>query len=467
MPDVADLAGRFSGRLLTEADAMAPFLVDWRGLWHGAARAVAQPDTPDDAASVVRWCAAHRVPVVPQGGNTGLSGGATPGADGSAVVLSLSRLNRIRAVDREGATMTVDAGCALQSVQQAADAAEMLFPLSLAAEGSCTIGGNLATNAGGTAVLRYGTTRELCLGLEVVTASGELWNGLRSLRKDNTGYDLRDLFIGSEGTLGVITGAVLKLFPQPASRVCALLAVESPAQALRVFTQARSALDAQVTSAEFFSSTCLSLVRDHFPSAAAPFRETYPWYLLLEVSTHVGEDDARQALENVLGSAAERGLVLDGAVAQTLAQSRGLWQLREWISEAQGKEGAAIKHDISLPLSAIPAFLAEADEQVTQAWPELRFVTFGHVGDGNIHYNFSPARSVPEAVFLGWQDGIMRTVHDIVARHGGSVSAEHGLGVLRRDEAARFRSPVETALLRAIKTALDPHGIMNPGKMLT
>ena len=445
---------------------MAPFLVDWRGQWHGAARAVAQPDTPDDAASIVRWCAAHRVPVVPQGGNTGLSGGATPDADGSAIVLSLARLNRIRAIDRDGATMTVDAGCVLQSVQQAASAAGMLFPLSLAAEGSCTIGGNLATNAGGTAVLRYGTARELCLGLEVVTASGELWNGLRGLRKDNTGYDMRNLFIGSEGTLGVITGAVLKLYPQPRSRVCALLAMGSPAHALRVFTQARAALDAQITSAEFFSATCLSLVRDHFPNAAAPFPATHPWYLLLETSTHADEADARQALENVLELAAQRGLILDGTVAQTLAQCLALWRLREWITEAQGKEGAAIKHDISLPLSAIPAFLAEAEEHVARRWPELRFVTFGHLGDGNIHYNFSPLRSTTKEQFLSWQDGIMRAVHDIVARHGGSISAEHGLGVLRRDEAARFRSPVEAAMLRAIKTALDPLGIMNPGKVL-
>lgn len=466
MTALDDLAGRFSGRMLVESDDMAPFLVDWRKLWHGRAIGIAQPDTPAGVAAVVRWCAERRVPVVPQGGNTGLSGGATPDPSGAAVVLSLSRLDRVRAVDPVNDTITLDAGCLLQRVQDAADQADRLFPLSLAAEGSCTIGGNLATNAGGTAVLRYGNARELCLGLEVVTAAGELWDGLRGLRKDNSGYDLRDLFIGSEGTLGVITGAVMKLFPRPAARVAAFLAAPSPEAALALFGDARARLDTGVTAFELMSEQCLSLVLAHVAGTRRPLATVAPWYVLVELTDLASEESARAALDALLERAFEAGLVVDGAVAESVAQSRAFWTLRETVSEAQGLAGKTIKHDIAVPISAMAAFLAEADAAVAARWPDVRFVTFGHLGDGNLHYNFSPPPGGTDDGFLARQDAINRVVHDIVDRHHGTISAEHGLGVLRRDEAARYKPPVELAMMRAIKHALDPDGIMNPGKLL-
>lgn len=445
---------------------MAPFLVDWRKLWHGRAIGVAQPDTPAGVAAVIRWCAERRVPVVPQGGNTGLSGGATPDSSGAAVVLSLARLDRVRSIDPVNDTITLDAGCLLQRVQDAADGTDRLFPLSLAAEGSCTIGGNLATNAGGTAVLRYGNARELCLGLEVVTASGELWDGLRGLRKDNSGYDLRDLFIGSEGTLGVITGAVMKLFPRPAARVAAFLALPSPEAALALFGDARARLDTGVTAFELMSEQCLALVLAHVAGTRRPLETVAPWYVLVELTDLASEESARAALDALLERAFDAGLVVDGAVAESVAQSRAFWTLRETVSEAQGLAGKTIKHDIAVPISAMAAFLAEADAAVAARWPDVRFVTFGHLGDGNLHYNFSPPPGGSGDGFLARQDAINRVVHDIVDRHHGTISAEHGLGVLRRDEAARYKPPVELAMMRAIKHALDPDGIMNPGKLL-
>ncbi len=461
-----DLAGRFSGRMLVEDDDMAPFLVDWRGLWHGRAIGVAQPDTPEGVAAVVRWCAERGVPVVPQGGNTGLSGGATPDASGNAMILSLTRLDRVRAVDPLNGTITLDAGCLLQRVQEAADAVDRLFPLSLAAEGSCTIGGNLATNAGGTAVLRYGNARELCLGLEVVTAAGEVWDGLRALRKDNSGYDLRDLFIGSEGTLGVITGAVMKLFPKPAARVAAFLAVPSSAAALALFDTARARLDTAVTAFELLSEQCLALVMAHVAGTRRPLTTAARWYVLIELTDLASEEVARAALEALLEQAFDAALVLDGAVAQSITQSRDFWRLRETVSEAQGQEGETIKHDVAVPVSAMADFLTEADAAVTARWPDLRLVTFGHLGDGNLHYNLSPPAGGSGDGFLARQEAINRVVHDIVDRHRGTISAEHGLGVLRRDEAVRYKAPVELAMMRAIKRALDPAGIMNPGKLL-
>ncbi|MGH6613337.1 FAD-binding oxidoreductase [Sphingomonas sp.] len=460
------LATAFSGRLLTDAEDMVPFLTDWRGLWTGRARAVAQPDTPNDVARVVRWCAAHRVAVVPQGGNTGLSGGATPDDSGTAIVLSLARLNRVRGVDTVNDTITLDAGCILQHVQETADANDRLFPLSLAAGGTCTIGGNLAANAGGTSVLRYGSARALCLGIEVVTASGDIWDGLLGLRKDNSGYDLRDLFIGSEGTLGVITGAVLKLFPKPRAKVAAFVAVASPGAALALFARARAALDTAVTAFELLSETCLAVVLEHVAAARRPLETRAPWYLLIELTDQRSEDAARADLETLLAAAHVEALILDAAIAGSIAQSRAFWGLREGISEAQGAAGKTIKHDLAVPISRIADFLIECDAAVASRWPDLRFVTFGHLGDGNLHYNFSASPGADQAAFLARQDAINALVHDLVRAHGGSISAEHGLGVLRRDEAARFRSPVEDALMRAIKQALDPLGIMNPGKLL-
>lgn len=463
---IESLRAAFSGRLLTADDDIAPFLTDWRKIWKGRAMAVVQPDSTTDVAAVVRWCAKHGVPLVPQGGNTGMSGGATPDANGGSIVLSLARLNRIRSVDTRNGSMTVDAGCILQMIQEEADHHGLFFPLSLAAEGSCTIGGNLATNAGGPGVLRYGNARDLCLGLEVVTADGEIWDGLRGLRKDNSGYDLRDLFIGSEGTLGIITGAVLKLFARPAARMTAILAVERPADAIALFELARGRLGMDLTAFELFSATCLDLVLHHLPTARRPVEGDAPWYVLVELSDLLSEERAGDNLQGLLERAFAGGMVLDGSVATSVAQSRAFWALRETIAEAQGAVGKTIKHDISLPISHIAAFLAEAGEAIGRTDGDLRFVTFGHLGDGNLHYNFSPAPGGDQDAFHARQDRLNRIVHDLVRAHGGSISAEHGLGVLRRDEADRFRSTVERRLMQAIKTALDPQGIMNPGKML-
>jgi FAD/FMN-containing dehydrogenase len=464
------LRAAFSGRLHTDTADMAAFLSDWRGKWTGRAIAVAQPDSTADVAALVRWCHAHRVPVVPQGGNTGLSGGSTPDDSGAALVLSLTRMNKVRSVDALNNTMVVDAGLTLQLVQDAAREADRLFPLSLAAQGSCTIGGNLATNAGGVQVLRYGSARDLCLGLEVVTADGEVWDGLRGLRKDNTGYDLRDLFIGSEGTLGIITGASLKLFPRPAAQVVAFAAVPSPEAAVQLLQLAQARLGATLTAFELIGDSCMKLVEKHVAAARLPLAERSPWYVLLEVSDTQDEAHASAAIEGLLEAALERQLASDVALSASLAQFRALWALREDISESQGAEGKAIKHDISLPISRIAEFVARTSAAIERHFPGQRLVVFGHLGDGNLHYNVSPAadRTGPEhaASFVALEGPINRLVHDAVAALGGSISAEHGLGVLRRDESARYKSAVEMKLMRAVKRALDPHGLMNPGKLL-
>jgi FAD/FMN-containing dehydrogenase len=449
---------------------MAAFLSDWRGKWTGRAIAVAQPDSTADVAAVVRWCHAHRVPVVAQGGNTGLSGGSTPDASGAALVLSLTRMNQVRSVDASNNTMVVDAGLTLQRVQDAARDADRLFPLSLAAQGSCTIGGNLATNAGGVQVLRYGNARDLCLGLEVVTAEGEVWDGLRGLRKDNTGYDLRDLFIGSEGTLGIITGASLKLFPRPAAQVAAFAAVPTPEAAVQLLQLAQARLGATLTAFELIGDACMVLVEKHVAAARLPLAERSPWYVLLEVSDTQDEAHAGAAIEGVLGAALERELASDVVLSTSLAQFRALWALREDISESQGAEGKTIKHDISLPISRIAEFVTHTSAAIDSRFPGQRLVVFGHLGDGNLHYNVSPAagRMGPEHAvsFAALEGPINRLVHDAVAALDGSISAEHGLGVLRRDESARYKSAVEMRLMRAVKHALDPHGLMNPGKLL-
>jgi FAD/FMN-containing dehydrogenase len=464
------LRSAFSGRLHTSVVDMRPFLTDWRGKWTGQAQAVVQPDSAADVAAVMRWCHEHRVPLVPQGGNTGLSGGGTPDQSGRAVVLSLTRLNRVRGTDTENNTIVVEAGVTLQQVQQAAQDAGRLFPLSLAAEGTCTIGGNLATNAGGVQVLRYGNARDLCLGLEVVTSEGEIWNGLRGLRKDNTGYDLRDLFIGSEGTLGVITAAVLKLFPIPTSRVSAFIAVPSPAAAVQLLQAAQSALGAALSAFELMSDTCIGLVEKHVDKARLPLAERSPWYVLLEASENTRETESGGALEALLETALEKELATDAALSSSVAQYKALWALREDISESQGAEGKTIKHDIALPISCIAEFVASTGEAIECEFPGVRLVVFGHVGDGNLHYNVSPAAdrtdSEHAAAFVALEAPINRLVHDAVIARGGSISAEHGLGVLRRDESARYKSEVELKLMRAVKAALDPLNLMNPGKLL-
>ncbi|USX11951.1 FAD-binding oxidoreductase [Oxalobacteraceae bacterium OTU3CAMAD1] len=449
----------------TDAD-MAPFLTDWRGRFTGKAAAVLRPGSVDQVAALVKACALHRVPLVPQGGNTGLVLGSIPDASGTAVVLSLARLNTIRQIDTINRTMTVDAGCILQQAQEAAAAEGCLFPLSLAAEGSCTIGGNLSTNAGGTAVLRYGNTRELCLGLEVVTPQGEIWSGLRGLRKDNTGYDLRDLFIGAEGTLGVITGAVLKLYPQPKASITALAALPSPAHALRLLVLMQDHCGSSLTGFELMSRYCLELVAQQFPQLPKPFADAHPQYVLLELSSSESERHAIDLLERAIGAALERDVVTDAVVATSTTQSAGLWQLREHIPLAQAKAGKNIKHDISLPVSRIADFIDVTAPQLQAAFPGCQLVCFGHLGDGNLHFNVAPPEGISNEDFLANQDKVNRVVHDSVVGFGGSISAEHGIGALKRDELAHYKSAVELNMMRAIKAALDPLGIMNPGKIL-
>lgn len=455
-----------AAHVLTEAADTAGYLTDQRGRYTGRALAVLRPANTDEVADLVRLCARFQVPLVPQGGNTGLVLGSVPDQQGQAVVLSLRRMNRIRAIDPVNNTLTVEAGCILQHIQDEAERAERLFPLSLAAEGSCTIGGNLSTNAGGTGVLRYGNTRELCLGLEVVTAQGEVMSSLKGLRKDNTGYDLRDLFIGAEGTLGVITAAVLKLFPQPRAQLTALVALDTPAQALQLLQQAQQHCAATLTGFELMSDFCLQLVCKHFPDQRLPFSRPHPQYVLLELSDSESEEHARALLEGLIGAALEQELVQDAVIAASLAQSRALWQLRESISMAQAHEGKNIKHDISVPISRIADFISTTDALLQAASPGCRMVTFGHLGDGNLHYNVSPPPGVADTDFIAQQAALNRVVHDSVDRFGGSISAEHGLGALKREEITRYKSPVELQMMRAIKLALDPQQLMNPGKVL-
>ncbi|CAN7300042.1 FAD-binding oxidoreductase [Pseudoduganella sp. LjRoot289] len=452
--------------VLTGAPDMAPFLTDWRGRHTGHALAVLRPGSVQQVADVVRACVQWSIPIVPQGGNTGLVLGGVPDTSGQAVVLSLARLNTIRETDALNRTMTVDAGCILQHVQEAAAAHGCLFPLSLAAEGTCTIGGNLSSNAGGTAVLRYGNARELCLGLEVVTPQGDIWNGLRGLRKDNTGYDLRDLYIGAEGTLGIITGAVLKLYPQPKASITALAALASPSSALRLLALMQDHCGASLTGFELMSSFCLDLVVAQFPHLPRPFAEPHAQYVLLELSSSESEEHAVGLLERAIGAALERRVIDDAVVATSVAQSRGLWQLREHIPLAQAKAGKNIKHDISLPVSCIPAFITQTAPLLEQAFPGCQLVCFGHLGDGNLHFNVAPPEGMTNEAFLANQDAVNRVVHDNVAKFHGSISAEHGIGALKREELARYKSPLELKLMRTIKAALDPQGIMNPGKIL-
>jgi len=445
---------------------VAPYATDWRKRYVGVPLVVVKPATVPEVAKVVRACAEARVAIVPQGGNTGLCGGATPDASGSQIVLNLSRMNRIRAIDSHNNTMTVEAGCVLARLQEAAEEAGRLFPLSLAAEGSCEIGGNLSTNAGGTAVLRYGNTRELVLGLEVVLPSGEIWDGLRGLRKDNTGYDLKQLFIGAEGTLGVITAAVLKLFPLARSRATAVVALADPGRALDLLQRLLEGCGERLTGFELFSDSCLGLVLKHFKDTTAPFARRFPQYALVELSDTLTGNAVAGLAEAALGAALEANCILDATIAQSEAQASALWKLREHISEAQAHEGPNIKHDVSIPISQIPEFIRVTDIELARAHPGVRMVTFGHVGDGNLHYNVSAPEGVAAPAFVKETPAVNRIVHDSVARFAGSISAEHGLGQLKRDEIRRYKSPLELELMRTIKNALDPLGIMNPGKVL-
>ncbi len=449
-----------------QGEACAPFELDWRKRWPGQALAVVRPGSTEEVAAVVRACANHGASIVPQGGNTGLVGGGVPDASGQQVLLSLQRLNRIRQIDAANLTLTAEAGCILQAVQAAAEAQGLLFPLSLAAEGSCTLGGNLATNAGGTQVLRYGNARELCLGLEVVTATGEVWQGLSGLRKDNTGYDVRDLFIGSEGTLGIITAATLKLHPQPLAQMTALAACPTLEAAVSLLSLARARAGSGLTGFEVMNAFSLALVRKHLPQLRQSLAES-PWTVLLEISDSESVGHARSLFEGLLEAALDAGTITDAAVAESQAQSKTFWHLRESIPLAQSEEGLNIKHDIALPVSAIPAFVAQTDAALARQFPGVRMVDFGHLGDGNLHYNVQAPEGVAPGEFLKANEAAVNAiVYDQVGSFGGSISAEHGIGQLKREELAARKDPVALHLMRQIKKALDPQGLFNPNRVL-
>lgn len=449
------------------ADAdLAPWLSDWRGLYNGHAQAVVRPRTTADVAACLALCQQEGVPVVPRGGNTGLCGGATPDSGNKNVVLSLDRMNAVRSIDTVANTMVAEAGAILGNLRRAAQDAGRLLPLSLAAEDSSQIGGNVATNAGGVNVVRYGMARELVLGLEAVLPTGEIFNGLRTLRKDNTGYDLKQLLIGSEGTLGVITAVALRLFPRTDVRSVVLTAVESPAQALQLFEILFEQCGARLQAFEYFSGDCLDLVLTHAEGVQEPFDQRYPAYVLVELADTADEAGLTALLENVIGTALERGLCLDAAVSASLAQLHALWKLREEISEAQRMDGPHLKHDVSLPIERIPDFMVSAEARVRALHPDIRPFIFGHFGDGNLHYNLSrPAGAARDWVAVNGGP-ITDAVLDEVNRYGGSISAEHGIGQLKRDHFLHSKDPVELRLMREIKKVMDPAGIMNPGKLL-
>jgi len=451
--------------VITDADAMVPYLKEWRDLFRGKAQGIVRPGSTAEVAELVKLAAETGTVLVPQGGNTGLVGGQIPISEGKEIILSLQRLDKIRAVDTDGDTMIVEAGVTLKRAQDAAEAAGRLFPLSLASEGSCTIGGNLSTNAGGTAVLAYGNARELCMGLEVVLPDGRIWNGLRQLRKDNTGYDLKNLFIGAEGTLGIITAAVLKLFPAPAARATAFLAVPDPAAALELLNAAKAGAGGTLTTFELMPRIGMDFVLRHASGTRDPLSEPSPWYVLMEVSAQqaTGLDEHVEAF---LGEALEKGIVTDAALAGSLTQRADFWKLREMLSEVQTYEGGSIKHDVSVPIHATPEFLARAIAAVEAMVPGCRPVPFGHLGDGNIHFNVSQPVGADKAGFLARWSEMNEAVHAIVAELHGSISAEHGIGRLKRDLLPGVKDPVELDLMRTIKQTLDSKGILNPGAVL-
>ena len=451
--------------VITDADAMVPYLKEWRDLFRGKAQGIVRPGSTAEVAELVKLAAETGTVLVPQGGNTGLVGGQIPISEGREVILSLQRLDKIRAVDTDGDTMIVEAGVTLKRAQDAAEAAGRLFPLSLASEGSCTIGGNLSTNAGGTAVLAYGNARELCMGLEVVLPDGRIWNGLRQLRKDNTGYDLKNLFIGAEGTLGIITAAVLKLFPAPAARATAFLAVPDPAAALELLNAAKAGAGGTLTTFELMPRIGMDFVLRHASGTRDPLSEPSPWYVLMEVSAQQASG-LDEHVEAFLGEALEKGIVTDAALAGSLAQRADFWKLREMLSEVQTYEGGSIKHDVSVPIHATPEFLARAIAAVEAMVPGCRPVPFGHLGDGNIHFNVSQPVGADKAGFLARWSEMNEAVHAIVAELHGSISAEHGIGRLKRDLLPGVKDPVELDLMRTLKRTLDPKRILNPGAVL-
>ena len=458
--------------LILDAADQRPYLTDWRENYLGSALAIVRPASTAEVAAVVRLCATEGVAIVPQGGNTGMAGGGTPHEDGHEIVLSLGRMNRILDVDPVGYTMTVEAGVILKTIQETAAHHDRLFPLSLGAEGSCTIGGNLATNAGGVQVLHYGNARQLVLGLEVVTPQGEIWNGLRALKKDNTGYDLRDLYLGAEGTLGIITKAVLKLWPKSKDTATAWIAVPSPAAAVELLSGATAASGDNVTSCELMGRQGVDFVLRNIQGVADPLAERHEWYVLLEWSSSRGRREGgnqaglREKMEAYLGDCLENGLVLDATIAQTEAQARALWALRENHTEASKREGPSIKHDISVAVSKTPAFIPEGEAAMRKALSGCRPLIFGHVGDGNLHFNCQAPAGWDKPRFMAHADAISGAIYDLVVAYGGSISAEHGIGRIKVDELAHYRSKIELDTMRSLKRALDPRNIMNPGKVI-
>jgi FAD/FMN-containing dehydrogenase len=449
---------------LTDPDQQLPFLREWRGLYEGRSALVLRPGTTDQVAKILALANRRRIAVVPQAGNTGLVGGQIPMH--GEILLSVSRLNKVRAVDPQGFTMTVETGLTLAEAQAAADNVNRLFPLSLPSEGTCRIGGNLGTNAGGVAVLAYGNTRQLVLGLEVVLADGRIWNGLNALKKDNTGYDLKDLFIGSEGTLGVITAAVLKLFPKPAEKATAILALPELANAITLFGLAQESAGQSLTAFEFIPRIVLEMVLRNVRNTRDPFTQPHPWYVLMEISGAKPDGAADRILTEILEAGSEKGMILDARLAASLAQANDFWRLREGISEAQKPEGGNIKNDVSVPIARIPEFIARANAAVERLCPGARPLALGHFGDGNVHYNIAQPVGMPKEAFLAQWKTISAAVYEIVLDFGGSISAEHGIGQMKRADLARAKGDVAMDMMRAIKAALDPNGILNPGKVL-
>lgn len=447
---------------VTDAADIAPYVVEERNLYHGRSPLVLRPGTTAEVAAICKLATEQKIALVPQGGNTGLVGGQTP--HNGEVVVSMRRMDKIRDVDTASNTMTCEAGVVLQIAQQTASEADRLFPLSLGAEGSCTIGGNLSTNAGGSGALAYGVAREMALGLEVVLADGRVLNVLSKLKKDNTGYDLRNLFIGAEGTLGIITAATLKLFPKPRAIETAYVGLKSPAAALKLLSISQAEAANNLTSFELLAETAVEFSVRHGIDVRDPLQSKHPWYVLMELS--YPRDDARAALETILTKAMEDGIVDDAVIAANLSQRQAFWKLRDEMSAAQKPEGGSIKHDISVPVAAVPAFIEEADAAVVKLIPGSRPVPFGHLGDGNIHYNVSQPVGANTADFLARWHEVNAVVFEIVLRMGGSISAEHGIGVLKRDELPDVKDKVAIELMRSIKAMLDPLGIMNPGKVL-
>lgn len=452
--------------VIVDPAELEPWLSDWRGVYKGGAQAVVRPSSTEQVAACLRLCNEHRIPVVPRGGNTGLCGGATPDSSPGNVVISLDRMNRIRSIDTIANTLVADAGCILGNLRRAAQEEGRLLPLSLAAEDSSQIGGNIATNAGGVNVVRYGMARELVLGIEAVLPNGEIFHGLQTLRKDNTGYDLKQLFIGSEGTLGIITGVALKLLPLTQVRSVVLAAVESPKQALELLRSVYGRCGARLQAYEYFTDDCLDLVLTHVDGMHPPFEERHPGYVLIELADTADEAGLQALLEEVIGQALEEGLCQDAVVSASMAQLQTLWRLREEISEAQRADGPHLKHDISLPIERIPEFIDTAEGRLRAVSADCRLFIFGHFGDGNLHYNVSRPAGADKTWAKEWEARIADAVFQEVADYGGSISAEHGIGQLKRHAFHHFKDPMQIRLMLQIKQIFDPNSIMNPGKLL-